>query len=230
MLITSFQGFQIKPVTAHALFQCTQDHEEYLQAYVRRFLRLRAQALTVPNEIVIEAMIKGLQPGPTAQYFARKPRKPWRSFFKKWMSTSGPTMITAKEGKKHTCFLRWPGASEEEITPGMSGRSIISTQVMTEEANLKGSNTAPSLQGHNKAPLGHQPQEAEAAEASEEDTEISPEDCFACSAAKIKATPQEHAKSQFRNKKRLPKLRHDRISRSKFYILLHVILPMSQNT
>jgi hypothetical protein len=27
----------------------------------------------VPNEIVIEAMIKGLQPGPIAQYFARKP-------------------------------------------------------------------------------------------------------------------------------------------------------------
>jgi hypothetical protein len=73
MLITSFQGFQMKPVTAQALFQCTQDHEEYLQSYVRRFLRLRAQAPTVPNEIVIEAMIKGLQPGPTTQYFARKP-------------------------------------------------------------------------------------------------------------------------------------------------------------
>ena len=28
---------------------------------------------TVPNEIVIEAMIKGLRPGPSAQYFARKP-------------------------------------------------------------------------------------------------------------------------------------------------------------
>jgi hypothetical protein len=27
----------------------------------------------VPNEIIIEAMIKGLRPGPTAQYFARKP-------------------------------------------------------------------------------------------------------------------------------------------------------------
>jgi hypothetical protein len=27
----------------------------------------------VPNEIVIKAMIKGLQPGPMAQYFARKP-------------------------------------------------------------------------------------------------------------------------------------------------------------
>jgi hypothetical protein len=73
MLVTSFQGFQTKPVTAQALFQCTQDHEEYLQAYVQRFLRLRAQAPIVPNEIVIEAMIKGLRPGPTAQYFARKP-------------------------------------------------------------------------------------------------------------------------------------------------------------
>jgi hypothetical protein len=73
MLVTSFQGFQTKPVTAQALFQCTEDRDEYLQAYVRRFLCLRAQAPTVPNEIVIEAMIKGLRPGPTAQYFARKP-------------------------------------------------------------------------------------------------------------------------------------------------------------
>jgi hypothetical protein len=73
MLITSFQGFQTKPVTAQALFQCTQDHEEYLQAYVRRFLRLRAQAPIVPNDIVIEAMIKGLRPRPTTQYFTRKP-------------------------------------------------------------------------------------------------------------------------------------------------------------
>jgi hypothetical protein len=73
MLVTSFQGFQMNLVTAQALFQCTQDHEEYLQAYVRRFLRLRAQAPTLPNEIVIEAMIKGLRPGPTTQYFARMP-------------------------------------------------------------------------------------------------------------------------------------------------------------
>ena len=73
MLVTSFQGFQTKPVTAQALFQCTQDHEEYLQAYVRRFLRLRAQAPTVPNEIVIEAMIKGLRPGPSWNIFYGKP-------------------------------------------------------------------------------------------------------------------------------------------------------------
>jgi hypothetical protein len=36
-------------------------------------MRLRAQAPMVPNEIVIEAMIKGLQPGSTMQDFARKP-------------------------------------------------------------------------------------------------------------------------------------------------------------
>jgi hypothetical protein len=50
-----------------------QDHEEYLQAYVRRFLCLRAQTPIVSNEIVIEAMIKGLRLGPTTQYFARRP-------------------------------------------------------------------------------------------------------------------------------------------------------------
>jgi hypothetical protein len=38
-----------------------------------KVLAPEAQAPTVPNEIVIEAMIKGLRPGPTAQYFARKP-------------------------------------------------------------------------------------------------------------------------------------------------------------
>jgi hypothetical protein len=83
MLITSFQGFQTKPITAQALFQCTQDHEEYLRAYVRRFLRLRAQAPTVPNEIVIESMIKGLRPGPTTQYFARKPPQTLKKLLQK---------------------------------------------------------------------------------------------------------------------------------------------------
>jgi hypothetical protein len=34
MLVTSFQGFQTKPITTQALFQCMQDQEEYLQAYV----------------------------------------------------------------------------------------------------------------------------------------------------------------------------------------------------
>jgi hypothetical protein len=105
------------------------------------------------------------------------------------MSISGLILMSAKEGRKHTCFLRWPGASEEEFTPGTSSRSIITAQVMIEEVNLKGNNIAPNHQGHNKVPSGHQPQEAKGAEASKEDTEISPEDYFAYSAVKTKATP-----------------------------------------
>jgi hypothetical protein len=46
-------------------------------------------------------------------------------------------------------------------------------QVTTEETRPKCSSTAPNHQGHNKVPLGHQVQEAEGAEASEEDMEIS---------------------------------------------------------
>jgi hypothetical protein len=60
----------------------------------------------VPNEIVVEAMIKGLRPGPTAQYFARKPPQTLESCFRRWMSTSGPTMTSAKEGRKHIGSLK----------------------------------------------------------------------------------------------------------------------------
>jgi hypothetical protein len=101
---------------------------------------------------------------------------------------------------------------------------------MTEEASLKGHNIAPNLQGNNKALSGHQSQGAEAAGASEEDMEISPEGYIVYSVEKIRATPQEHAKSQYRRKRRLPKMKHGRISRSRFYILLHATLPMYQST
>jgi hypothetical protein len=134
------------------------------------------------------------------------------------MSTSGLIMIFAKEGRKLTCFLRWPGASEEDFTLGTSGQFIMPIQVMIEEVNPKDNITAPSHQGHNKAPSGHQSQEAEGAEASEVDTEISLEDYIAYSAVKTRATPQEHAKLQFR------------ISRSRSYILPHATHPMSQST
>jgi hypothetical protein len=52
----------------------------------------------------------------------------------------------------------------------MSGRSIIPAQAKTGEIILKGISTAPNHQEHNKAPSGHQPQEAEEVEASEEDS------------------------------------------------------------
>jgi hypothetical protein len=57
-----------------------------------------------------------------------------------------------------------------------------------------------------------------------------PRKLYCISVVKTRATPQEHAMSQFRSKKRLLNLRHSRISRSWSYILLRVILPTSQST
>jgi hypothetical protein len=102
--------------------------------------------------------------------------------------------------------------------------------VIIEEARLKGHNTAPNLQGNNKALSGHQSQGAEATGASEEGMGISPEGYIVYSVVKTRATPQEHAKSQFRSKKRLLKLKRDRISRRRSYILLRATLPMYQST
>jgi hypothetical protein len=55
---------------------------------------------------------------------------------------------------------------------------------------------------------------------------INPENSIAYSVVKTRATLQEHARSPFRSKKRLPKQKHDRISRSRFYIPLRVTLPI----
>jgi hypothetical protein len=153
----------------------------------------------------------------------------WRSCFRKWMSTSGPIMISAREGKKLIGFLRWLGASEEESTLDMSDQSTIPVRVMTEADSFRGHSIAHSLQGNNGALSGHQLQGAEAVGASEEDIGTSPGNSIAYSVVKTRATLQEHARSPFRSKKRLPKQKRDRISRSRFYILLRATLPTYQN-
>jgi hypothetical protein len=101
---------------------------------------------------------------------------------------------------------------------------------MTEEASFRGHNIAHSLQGSSRALLGHQPQGAEATGASEEDMGISPGNFIAYSVVKTRATLQEHVRSPFRSKKRLPKQKPGIISRSRFYILLRATLPIYQNT
>jgi hypothetical protein len=101
--------------------------------------------------------------------------------------------------------------------------------MMTKEASFRGHSTPHSLRDSSKAPLGHQLQGAEVAGASEEDMGISPEKFIAYSVVRTKATLQELAKSLFRNKKRLPKQKLGKISRSKSYILLRITLPTYQN-
>jgi hypothetical protein len=69
-------------------------------------LRLRAQAPIVPNEIIIEAMIKGLRPGPMAQYFARKPPQTLEKLLQKMDEYIWADNDFAREGKKLIGFMR----------------------------------------------------------------------------------------------------------------------------
>jgi hypothetical protein len=85
-----------------------------LQAYVRRFLRLRAQAPTVLNENFIEAMIKGLRLGPTAQYFARKPPQTLEKLLQK--------MDEYIQADNDFCQRREEAYRYSEMTRGFGGR------------------------------------------------------------------------------------------------------------
>jgi hypothetical protein len=98
--------------------------------------------------------------------------------------------------------------------------------MMTKEANFRGHNIAHSLQDSSKAPSGHQLQGAGAPEV---DMGISPEKSIAYSVVKTKATRQERVRLPFKSKKRSPKQKPGRISRSRSYILLRATLPIYQN-
>jgi hypothetical protein len=123
----------------------------------------------------------------------------WRSCFKRWMNTSGPTMTFIKGGRKPTGSLRWPGASEEESTQGMSGQSIP-LRVMTEKVNNRGHNIPRKLRGSNKALSARQLQEAKAPGASEEGLGISLEKFITYSVVRTRAILQGCAMLPFRNR------------------------------
>jgi hypothetical protein len=91
------------------------------------------------------------------------PLKLWRSYFRRWMSTSELIMTSDKEGRKLTDFPKWLGASKEESTLGMLDQSTAPVRLMTKEASFRGHSTPHSLRDSSKAPSGHQLQGAEAA-------------------------------------------------------------------
>jgi hypothetical protein len=111
-------------------------------------------------------------------------------------------MTFGKEGKKPTDTLWWPGASEEDSTLGMLEQSIILTQAKTVEIKLKGINTTLNYQEHNKAPSGHQPQEAEEWGALEEDSARNQVGCFAYYMEKTRGIQLGHARSRYRRKRK----------------------------
>jgi hypothetical protein len=229
MLVTSFQGFQTKPVTAQALFQCTQDHEEYLQAYVRRFLRLKAQAPTVPNEIVIEAMIKVLHPGPTAQYFARKPPRTLEKLLQKM-----DEYIRADNDFRQR---REEAYRFSEMTRGFGGRihprhvRLIhnSTQSDDRGSQLQRPHYTSQSSGQQKSSFWPPTPRGRGARASEEDMGTSPGRSTAYFVVKTRAILQECAKSPSKSRRRSQKPKPGKVNRSRSCTLLRVIHPTYQN-
>jgi hypothetical protein len=141
----------------------------------------------VPNEIVIEAMIKGLRPGPTTQYFARKPPQNLEKLFQKmdkYIRADNDFRQRREEAYRYSKMTR---CFRGRLHP----RHVITilAQVTTEETMLKGISKAPSLQGHNKVLTGHQLQEAEEEEASEEGSAPNLGGCSVYSTGSINVTP-----------------------------------------
>jgi hypothetical protein len=112
----------------------------------------------------------------------------------------------------------------------MSDQSTTPVRVMIEKASFRDHNIAHSLQGSSRALSDHQLQEAEAAGASEEDMGINPGNSITYYVVRTRATLRERARSPSRSKKRLPKQKRGRISRSRSYTLLRATLPIYQNT
>jgi hypothetical protein len=152
----------------------------------------------VPNEIVIEAMIKGLHPGPTTQYFAKKPPQALEKM-DEYIKADNDFWQRREEAYRHSEMTRGFGG---RLHQGLSEQYTIPVKVKIEAITIKGTNTVLSPQGRNKAPSDCQPQEAEGDEASEEDSTHNQEGYFACSVERIRGTQLEPAKLQYRSKRR----------------------------
>jgi hypothetical protein len=230
LLVTSFQGFQTKPVTTQALFQCTQDHEEYLQAYVRRFLCLRAQAPIVPNEIVIEAMIKGLRSGPTAQYFARKPPQTLDKLLHKM-----DEYIRADNDFRQR---REEAYRFSEMTRGFGGRLHPRHVRSIHNSNTNDDRASNAQHSHHSSQTSSMQQTSFRPPAPRGRGGRSfcggrfgnqPRKLYCLFVARTRATQQGHAMLPFRSRRKLLKLKRGRVSRSKSFTLLRAILLMYQS-
>jgi hypothetical protein len=122
----------------------------------------------VPNEIVIEAMIKGLQPGPTAQYFARKPPQTLEKLLQKMDEYICADNDFRQRREEAYRFSEMTRGFEGRIHPRHVRSIHNSNQSDDRGSSFRDHNIAHNLQGNNKALSGHQLQGAEAAGASEE--------------------------------------------------------------
>jgi hypothetical protein len=70
--IQAFQVFHETSAKPSDLFNCKQRYREPLQSFVRRFMQQKSQIPRTDDKTTIQALIKGLTPGPTASHLTRK--------------------------------------------------------------------------------------------------------------------------------------------------------------
>jgi hypothetical protein len=99
----------------------------------------------VPNEIVIEAMIKGLRPGPTAQYFARKPPQTLEKLLQKMDEYIWADNDFCQRREEAYRFSKMTRGFGGRIHPRHVNQSTTPVRVMIEEASFRGHSIAHSL-------------------------------------------------------------------------------------
>jgi hypothetical protein len=78
----AFQMFHNTTVEASDLYNCKQKDREPLRNYVRMFMQQRSQLPEADEKTTINALIKGLTPGPTASHLTRKKPKSVEELFR----------------------------------------------------------------------------------------------------------------------------------------------------
>jgi hypothetical protein len=155
----------------------------------------------VPNEIVIEAMIKGLRPGPSAQYFARKPPQTLEKLLQKmdeYIRADNDFRQRREEAYRFSEMARGFGG---RIYPRHI-RSIDSTQNDDRGSQQQRLQYSSQASGQQQSYPRPQLQGAEAPGASEEGLGISQGKFIVYSAVRTRATLPGCAMSPSRNRKR----------------------------
>jgi hypothetical protein len=177
-------------------------------------------------------MIKGLRLGPTAQYFARKPPQTLEKLLQKmdeYIRADNDFRQRREEAYKFSKIIEgFVGRLHPRHVRSIHNSSANDERASNVQHNHHNSQSS-SMQQTSFRPLAPRGKGGRSFSV-EEGLAINPESCTVFFVARTRATQQEHARSQFRSKRKLMKLRRDRVSRSKSSTLLHVIPHTSQNT
>jgi hypothetical protein len=78
----AFHMFHDTTTEVSDLYNCKQKDRGPLRNFVRRFMQQRSQILEADERTTINALIKGLTPGPTASHLTRKKSKTVEELFR----------------------------------------------------------------------------------------------------------------------------------------------------